>query len=206
MTLSITVDDNFYSETVRTEADGRIFHLKLTSIDPTSDPEAFFTSKDAVETYIKSIGNDDPRWEPESFIGIVNDDLTSKWYLIAPDGSFEKQCIFYNWNPLLRVKFTSKEEVESFARNELLKNPNYWHPYRTDAEQKADETPFEAEEVRRQRDALLNKYEWAVNSPDLTDDKKAEWKNYRQALRDLPDQSGFPWEADGMTWPTKPTS
>ena len=33
-----------------------------------------------------------------------------------------------------------------------------------------------------------------------------EWKTYRQALRDLPDQSGFPWEADGMTWPTKPTS
>ena len=52
----------------------------------------------------------------------------------------------------------------------------------------------------------MNKYEWTVNSPDLTDDKKAEWKTYRQALRDLPDQSGFPWEADGMTWPTKPTS
>ena len=196
----------FYSETVRTEADGRIFHLKLTSVDPTSDPEAFFTSKDAVETYIKSIGNDDPRWEPESFIGSVNDDLTSKWYMIAPDGSFEKQCIFYNWNPLERVKFTSKEEVESFAKSELLQNSNYWQPYRTDAEQKVYDTPQEAENVRTKRDALLNKYQWTVNSPDLTDDKQAEWKTYRQALRDLPDQSGFPWEADGMTWPTKPTS
>ena len=88
----------------------------------------------------------------------------------------------------------------------MQNNPNYWEPYHTPEEQKVIDTPFEKGRVRRERDELLNKYEWTVNSPDLTDDKKAEWKTYRQALRDLPDQSGFPWEADGMTWPTKPTS
>ena len=86
----------------------------------------------------------------------------------------------------------------------LKKNPNYWSPFLTAEEKKAELTPFESAEVRDKRDALLSKYEWTVNSSDLDDAKKAEWKTYRQALRDLPAQSGFPWEADGMTWPTKP--
>lgn len=79
-----------------------------------------------------------------------------------------------------------------------------WQIYKTVAEQKVIDTPRESEEVRRQRDALLNKYEWTVNSPDLDDTKKGEWKTYRQSLRDLPAQSGFPWESDGMNWPVKP--
>ena len=181
MTLSITVDDNFYSETVRTEADGRIFHLKLTSIDPTSDPEAFFTSKDEVETYIRSIGNDDPRWLPESFIGSVNDDLTSKWYLIAPDGSFEKQCIFYNWNPLLRVKFTSKEEVESFdTQDEKMRH------------------------IRLIRDRKLRlkadpkTVECLSKGVELSD----EWKNYIQKLRDLP--ATYESDPDSVVLPDAP--
>jgi len=61
----------------------------------------------------------------------------------------------------------------------------------------------EADKIRTERNALLVKYDWTINSPDLTDDKKAEWKTYRQALRALPEQAGFPW---GVTWPTKPAS
>ena len=71
----------------------------------------------------------------------------------------------------------------------------------------------EANRIREERNALLAKYDWTVNSPDLTDDKKAEWKTYRQALRALPEQSGFPWGVQdedgngaGITWPTKPTT
>jgi len=30
---------------------------------------------------------------------------------------------------------------------------------------------------------------------------KAVWATYRQALRDVPTQSGFPWE---VTYPTQP--
>ena len=36
---------------------------------------------------------------------------------------------------------------------------------------------------------------------DLTDAKKAEWKQYRIDLLNVPQQSGFP---DTITWPTKP--
>ena len=72
---------------------------------------------------------------------------------------------------------------------------------------------IEADKIRAERNALLAKYDWTINSPDLTDDKKAEWKTYRQALRDLPEQTGFPYgvaddknQFAGITWPTKPTS
>ena len=135
----------------------------------------------------------------------VADDLTSTWEVT--DAASKKWIVILPaYNPETREEFTSKENAEEVMVGRLQNNPNYWEPYHTPEEQKVIDTPFEKGRVRRERDELLDKYEWTVNSPDLTDDKKAEWKTYRQALRDLPDQSGFPWEADGMAWPTKPTS
>ena len=60
-------------------------------------------------------------------------------------------------------------------------------------------------ELRRQRDAKLASTDWRASSDlILTDD----WKNYRQALRDLPSTSPYPTLTDGVlgnvTWPTKP--
>tara|TARA_B100001250_G_scaffold305825_2_gene267749 strand:+ start:3161 stop:3628 length:468 start_codon:yes stop_codon:yes gene_type:complete len=136
----------------------------------------------------------------------VSDDFESSWIATQDDGTTKWECNMPDYDPETKLPFTSKEEVEPTLKEKLLSNPNYWAQYRTAAEWKTINTPDEVIEVRRKRDELLNKYEWTVNSPDLTDSKKAEWKTYRQALRDLPDQSGFPWEADGLTWPTKPTS
>ena len=58
----------------------------------------------------------------------------------------------------------------------------------------------QAVSVREQRDAKLAKCDWtqAVDCP-LTN--KADWATYRQALRDLTKETGFPWT---MTWPTDP--
>ena len=51
---------------------------------------------------------------------------------------------------------------------------------------------------RERRDLLLLKTDWRASS-DLT--LSTEWATYRQALRDVPAQSGFP---DNITWPDKP--
>jgi hypothetical protein len=40
------------------------------------------------------------------------------------------------------------------------------------------------------------------NYAKLSEEKKIEWATYRQALRDLPEQEGFPWD---INWPKKPT-
>ena len=58
----------------------------------------------------------------------------------------------------------------------------------------------EAEEARTQRDALLVESDWAV-LPDAPVADEQAWKDYRQALRDVPQQTGFPTDID---WPTKP--
>lgn len=55
-----------------------------------------------------------------------------------------------------------------------------------------------AEAVRADRDERLAKTDWRASS-DLT--LSTEWTNYRQALRDVPAQSGFPYD---ITWPTEP--
>jgi len=52
--------------------------------------------------------------------------------------------------------------------------------------------------IRYQRDQLLLACDWTQISDSQTD--KAAWATYRQALRDVPTQSGFPWE---VTWPTQ---
>jgi len=57
----------------------------------------------------------------------------------------------------------------------------------------------EAEEVRTQRDALLKDSDWTQVSDAPVD--QSAWANYRQALRDLPEQEGFPQE---VVWPNPP--
>jgi hypothetical protein len=52
--------------------------------------------------------------------------------------------------------------------------------------------------VRNVRDSLLAATDWAASSDLILSD---EMRTYRQALRDVPSQVGFP---DDVTWPVKP--
>jgi len=56
-----------------------------------------------------------------------------------------------------------------------------------------------AANVRGHRDSLLVKCDW-TQAADAPVDKVA-WATYRQALRDVTAQSGFPWTID---WPVQP--
>jgi hypothetical protein len=53
--------------------------------------------------------------------------------------------------------------------------------------------------IRNQRDRLLSETDWMAlsDSPAMT----TEWATYRQALRDITGQTGFPYSVE---WPTKP--
>tara|TARA_R110001632_G_scaffold36801_4_gene92925 strand:- start:257 stop:520 length:264 start_codon:yes stop_codon:yes gene_type:complete len=53
-------------------------------------------------------------------------------------------------------------------------------------------------DVRNQRDSLLASTDWMALSDVTMSDAMT---TYRQALRDIPAQSGFP---SSVTWPTKP--
>ena len=59
-----------------------------------------------------------------------------------------------------------------------------------------------AESARAQRDALIAETDYLMASDyPLTDEKREELKTYRQALRDVPEQEGFPTT---IVWPEKP--
>lgn len=59
-----------------------------------------------------------------------------------------------------------------------------------------------AQSVRAQRDRLLSQTDYLVSGDyPLSDDDLAAVKVYRQALRDVPAQDGFP---DSVVWPELP--
>jgi hypothetical protein len=76
-------------------------------------------------------------------------------------------------------------------------------PAQTAAEQetayKARKDAEQAANVRRQRTEKLKDCDW-TQIADSTADKTA-WATYRQALRDITGQAGFPWT---ITWPDAP--
>lgn len=57
-----------------------------------------------------------------------------------------------------------------------------------------------AAEVRSMRDSILASTDW-TQMGDVPQAVKDKYTTYRQALRDVPQQAGFPRE---VTWPTKP--
>lgn len=57
-----------------------------------------------------------------------------------------------------------------------------------------------AEIARAERNRLLAASDW-TQLPDVPETTRLAWEPYRQALRDVPDQPGFPYEVE---WPEQP--
>lgn len=73
---------------------------------------------------------------------------------------------------------------------------------RTPEEIAADREAAQAKRVRAKRDQLLAECDWVVIRAQETGEPVPQaWRDYRQALRDVPDQPGFP---DTVTWPEAP--
>ena len=60
--------------------------------------------------------------------------------------------------------------------------------------------------IRTERTQLLVSSDWtqSADSP-LTDEKKAEWATYRQALRDVPANNLDKTHLNDVVWPTQPS-
>ena len=90
----------------------------------------------------------------------------------------------YHATPNGNVPFTPEEEAEWDAKEAA---------YAAGANDRA------AAEIRTERDAKLTESDWTQVADAPVD--KAAWATYRQALRDIPSQAGFPNE---VTWPVEP--
>jgi hypothetical protein len=104
--------------------------------------------------------------------GVTN--IEGKWYT------------FYKLGPV----FTDTPATDTTPAKTAAENEAAYQAMR-DAEQ--------AKSVRNSRTEKLKDSDW-TQIADSTADKTA-WATYRQALRDVPTQAGFPWT---VTWPDAP--
>lgn len=124
------------------------------------------------------------------------------------------------------TSFPSTGPDASFMESNSLKVVTYFKPYNRETEKLTPVPPYlengevfavavepltqeeleninssKAAKIRDQRNKLLAACDW-TQLADSTAEKPA-WATYRQALRDIPDQEGFP---SSVTWPTVPGS
>ena len=60
----------------------------------------------------------------------------------------------------------------------------------------------QSKSVRTQRTEKLRDSDWTqLDDTPMSNTQKAGWATYRQALRDVPNQAGFPFDIE---WPTQP--
>lgn len=62
------------------------------------------------------------------------------------------------------------------------------------------ETAAQAAQVRQQRNGKLTASDW-TQGKDIANAVSTPWATYRQVLRDISAQAGFPWT---IIWPTQP--
>jgi hypothetical protein len=95
------------------------------------------------------------------------------------------------------------EQLDGKWYTKYILGPIFTDGETTAAEQetayKAMKDAEQAKAVREQRTQKLKDCDW-TQIADSTADKTA-WATYRQALRDVPTQAGFPW---AIVWPTQP--
>jgi hypothetical protein len=109
--------------------------------------------------------------------------LTDLEESIANDGGKRHYTICIE-GKTINVLYTEEEE--------LLRNSEE-QEYAASANDRA------AAGIRLERDAKLTQSDWTQVADAPVD--QAAWATYRQALRDIPEQSGFPNE---VNWPTEP--
>ena len=95
-----------------------------------------------------------------------------------------------------RYQTAFKDGVEQDAQGRWLWK---WSISEMDDETKAAKDAEQAKSVRATRDGKLAECDWTQLSDSQVD--KAVWATYRQELRDVPAQAGFPYD---ITWPSKP--
>jgi len=103
-------------------------------------------------------------------------------------------------------------EVEYNDRNEEITDFSEFDPVMTDRQTELDRIvqeelenePSEEENDRMTRDSLLDKTDWiVVKYIDMGQAMPQEWSDYRQDLRDITLQDGFP---GNVIWPEEPTT
>jgi hypothetical protein len=109
----------------------------------------------------------------------------------------------FNLRPVTLTEPPEVNHAQNLIRSAAPNNKGQWFETwmieEASPEQVEERTNAKQKDVRAQRNNLLIESDW-TQIDDVPVNKQA-WAVYRQALRDLTEQEGFPWD---LTWPEKP--
>jgi len=149
------------------------------------------------------------------FALIINDTVSQYPYTIQqlrsdnPNTSFpsqmtEEQLNQFNVYNISQVGQPSVDYTKNVTESTPQKINGAWTQVWTVSDATEEEitqrTTDKGNEIRSQRDALLTACDY-TQLPDVPLTNKSDWATYREQLRQIPEQSGFPWN---ITWPTSP--
>lgn len=108
---------------------------------------------------------------------------------------------------LLISDFGGINPNDFYIKNNVItaypQKPDNLYKYNWNGENWVLDEEYQANLVKAQRDSLLTESDWVVTKAKEYDQEVSqEWKTYRQALRDITQQSGFPLS---VVFPTKPS-
>ena len=93
------------------------------------------------------------------------------------------------------IELTEEEWQQALSKNYKVINGKHTYSAFVESQDNIIES------LRAIRNSLLTETDWTqVEDSPLSPEKKAEWKNYRQALRDLTDLD----DLTTIVWPVKP--
>lgn len=111
--------------------------------------------------------------------------------------SFEADVVFEGPQPsTTRYQFVARQGVIQMSDGKWYRN---YVAIDMSDEAKAALDEQQAKSVRQERNRRLASCDWTQLADAPVDD--LAWATYRQALRDIPAQAGFPWTVE---WPTEP--
>ena len=125
----------------------------------------------------------------------VKDDQTVSIYALRdmyphasiPDGG---DASMFGWSLLIETPAPEQEYGFTVTESTPVNGVQTWDKARLP-------DSMVAQTVRASRDQLLSECDW-TQAKDILDAVSQPWAVYRQALRDLPAQTGFPWS---VVWP-----
>lgn len=112
--------------------------------------------------------------------------------------SFGVERVFFATPPELTSTQVLVEGAPVFS-TEDQRWTQVWAVRDLTAEEVASRNAGQAASVRSERNGLLTASDWTQVADAPVD--QAAWATYRQALRDVTAQTGFPWTVE---WPTQP--
>jgi len=110
--------------------------------------------------------------------------------------SYGVQRVFFSTPPAITATQILEEGTPVFADDRWTQS---WVVRDLTAEEVASRDNAKADAVRAERNAKLEASDWTQVADAPVD--KAAWATYRQALRDISSQAGFPWVVDLPTIP-----